>query len=195
LKARTSVAGSILAGLLGQGALVVSGVLAARILGVEDRGNLALLVLFPAVLSQIGSLGLPLAATYQLSKHRSRAGDVVRLLAKPVAAQALTLVVIHAGILAAIFWSDPHRVKLAAIVTLAAVPASLAQLYGLAILQGQERFAAFNILRTLPSATYSAAVLVLFVAGSGNLERIAIAWIASSLAVGAVTVLIALRGL
>jgi O-antigen/teichoic acid export membrane protein len=190
---RASVSASIFAGLLGQAALVVSGVLAARMLGVEDRGNLALLVLFPAVLSQIGSLGLPLATTYELSKHPRARGELVRRLATPVAAQAVTLVLVHAAILAGIFWSDPHPVRLAALVTLGAVPAALAQLYGLAILQGQQRFVAFNILRTLPAVAYSAAILGLFLADAGTLERVTIAWIACSAVLGVATVLIALR--
>jgi len=190
-----SLAGSILAAVLGQGALIVSGVLSARILGVQDRGYLALLVLFPAVLAQIGSLGLPLAATFELSRNRARAADLVRTLASPALAQAGCLVVLHAGILAAVFWSDPHAVRVGALLSLGAVPAILAQSYGLAFLQGRQRFAAFNTLRTLPAATYSLAVLVIFLAGGGNLQWVAVGWVASSLAVGAVTLLIALRPL
>lgn len=169
--------------------------MAARILGAEDRGNLALLVLFPAVLSQIGSLGLPLATTYRLSSGPGRAGEIVRLLAAPVALQAVVLTAIDVVFLAVIFWSDPHDVQLAALITLGAVPAALAQLYGLAVLQGQQRFLAFNVLRTLPAAAYSAAVLALWAAGSGDLVNISVAWIASSAAVGIVTVVVAIRGL
>ncbi len=190
-----SLAGSILAAVLGQGALIVSGVLSARILGVQDRGYLALLVLFPAVLAQIGSLGLPLAATFELSRNRARAADLVRTLASPALAQVGCLVVLHAGILAAVFWNDPHAVRVGALLSLGAVPAILAQSYGLAFLQGRQRFAAFNTLRTLPAATYSLAVLVIFLAGGGNLQWVAVGWVASSLAVGAVTLLIALRPL
>lgn len=190
-----SLAGSILAAVLGQGALVVSGVLSARILGVQDRGYLALLVLFPAVLAQIGSLGLPLAATFELSRNRTRAAEIVRTLAAPAFGQAGCLVVLHAGILAAVFWNDPHAVRVGALLSLGAVPAILAQSYGLALLQGRQRFAAFNTLRTLPAATFSLAVLVIFVAGGGNLQSVALGWIASSVAVGALTLLIALRAL
>ncbi len=190
-----SLAGSILAAVLGQGALIVSGVLSARILGVQDRGYLALLVLFPAVLAQIGSLGLPLAATYQLSRDRTRAASVVRTLSSAALMQAGCLVLLHAGILTAVFWNDPHIVRVGALLSLGVVPAILAQSYGIAILQGQQRFAAFNILRTLPAATYSAAVLVIFLAGGGNLEWVVIGWIASSLIVGAATVLVAVRPL
>lgn len=192
---RATVAGSVIAGGVGQAALVVSGVLAARILGVQDRGYLALFVLFPVVLAQIGSLGLPLAATYQLSSDRARAGEVVRTLARPALAQAIGLAVLHGGILLAVFWNDPDRIWVAALVTLGAVPATLAQSYGTAVLQGQQRFVAFNVVRTLPPAAYAATVVAIFVAGGGDLEWVVIGWIGSSVLVGAATLLVALRGL
>ena len=164
-QSRMPLAGSILTGFLGQAVLIVSGVLAARILGVEDRGYLALLVLFPAVLAQIGSLGLPLAATFELSRDRSRWAEVVRTLVRPFTLQSISLVLLHAGILLAVFWSDPHAVRISALMSLCAVPAILGQSYGTATLQGQQRFLAFNVLRTLPAVAYTVAVLAVFVVG------------------------------
>jgi O-antigen/teichoic acid export membrane protein len=190
-----SLAGSILAAIAGQAALIVSGVLVARILGVQNRGYLALLVLFPAVLAQIGSLGLPLAATYELSRDRSTAARTVRALIPAALVQAGCLVVLHAGIVAAVFWTDPHAVRRSALLSLVVVPAILAQSYGVAILQGAQRFAAFNTLRTLPAAAYSAAVLAVFLVGSSSLQWVVVGWAASSLAVGAVTLFVAMRPL
>ena len=187
------LAGSVFTAGAGQATLVVSGVLVARLLGVQDRGYLALLVLFPAVLAQIGSLGLPLAATYELSRDRSREGEVIRTLGSAALAQASLLVVVHAGILAIVFRDDPNRVRVAALISLAAVPVTLAQSYGIAILQGQQRFAAFNVLRLFPAVVYSAVVVVVFVLG-GDLESVVVVWIASYFVGAAVTVLIALRG-
>ena len=184
--------GSILTGFL-PGSLIVSGVLAARILGVEDRGYLALLVLFPAVLAQIGSLGLPLAATFELSRDRSRWAEVVRTLVRPFTLQSITLVLLHAGILLAVFWSDPHAVRISALMSLCAVPAILGQSYGTATLQGQQRFLAFNVLRTLPAVAYTVAVLAVFVVGGGNLQWVVAGWIAASLVSAAVTVWVAVR--
>jgi O-antigen/teichoic acid export membrane protein len=188
------LAGSVLTGLVGQAVLIVSGVLAARILGVEDRGYLALLVLFPAVLAQIGSLGLPLAATFELSRDRSRWAEVIRTLQRPLVVQVVSLVLLHAGILAAVFWSDSHAVKVSALLSLCAVPAILGQSYGTAILQGQQRFLAFNVLRTLPATSYSIAVLAIFVLGRGDLQWVVGAWIVASVFSATVTLLVAVRG-
>lgn len=192
-QARMPLAGSVLTGFVGQAVLIVSGVLAARILGVQDRGYLALLVLFPAVLAQIGSLGLPLAATFELSRDRSRWAEIIRTLARPFTIQCVSLVLLHAGILLAVFWGDPHAVQVSALMSLAAVPAILAQSYGTATLQGQQRFLAFNVLRTLPAASYTAAVLAIFVVGNGDLEWVVAGWIAASVFSAALTLLIAVR--
>lgn len=172
----------------------MSGVLVFRVLGPRDRGYLGLIVIFPAVLGQIGSLGLPLALTYYVSREQARAGEIVRTVASAAALQASILVLLHAGILAAVFWSDPHAVRVSALISIGAVPAILAQSYGLAILQGQQRFAAFNTLRTLPAAAYSGAVVAIFFAG-GGLEWIAAGWLVSAAVVGGVTLLIAARPL
>ena len=47
---------------------------AARTLGVEDRGNFAFLVIIPSILTQAGGLGLPTAATYYLAKASTTRG-------------------------------------------------------------------------------------------------------------------------
>jgi O-antigen/teichoic acid export membrane protein len=188
------LAGSLLAALAGQATLAASGVLVVRILGVEDRGYLALFVLFPAVLAQIGSLGLPLAATYELSSDREHSGEVVRTVGSAALAQAAVLVVLHAGIVALVFADDPARVRFGAIVSLAAVPATLAQSYGVAILQGQQRFAAFNVLRTLPAVAYVAVVLAIFLA-NGSLDWVVVGWVGSLVLVAAITVLVAVQGI
>jgi O-antigen/teichoic acid export membrane protein len=193
-QARMPLAGSVVTGLVGQAVLIVSGVLAARILGVQDRGYLALLVLFPTVLAQIGSLGLPLAATFELSRDRSRWAEVIRTLQRPLVVQVVSLMLLHAGILVAVFWSDSHAVKVSALLSLCAAPAILGQSYGTAILQGQQRFLAFNVLRVLPATSYSIAVLSIFVVGGGDLQWVVGGWIVASVLSAAVTLLVAVRG-
>ena len=70
---------SVMTGLGGQAVLIISGILAARILGVEGRGYLALLIIFPVVLCQLGGLGLPQAVTYYTARNRKHADFVYRL--------------------------------------------------------------------------------------------------------------------
>ena len=65
--ARRAFAGSFASSAVTQLALVVSGILSARMLGAEARGELALLVLLAAAFGLVGTLGLPLAVTYEIS--------------------------------------------------------------------------------------------------------------------------------
>ena len=75
-------------------------------------------------------------------------------------------------------------------------PPHLAQQYGLAILQGRERFLAFNILRTAPAAVYAAAVAVLLVLDLDGLGEVALAVDGGERGASALlTLTVALRGL
>ncbi|MPZ21994.1 MAG: oligosaccharide flippase family protein [Dehalococcoidia bacterium] len=187
---RLSTAGSIASGFAGQGFLVVSGALAARLLGIEDRGQLALLALFPAVLAQIGGLGLPAAATYFIARERSAAPLVARLLIAPALIQALILTVLHAAIVMVLWPGDGP-----ALLTLPLVPALLAAQYALSIIQGQGRLRTFNIARLLPVATYAVAMAIAFALSPADLGAIIAFWVAANVAAALIGVRLALVGL
>jgi O-antigen/teichoic acid export membrane protein len=168
---------------------------AARILGVEDRGYLALLALFPAVLAQFGSLGVPLAVTFFVSRRLTEAHIVVRNAARIALAQAAVLVPLHGLVVWTLLAGHGPAVRTAALYTLAAVPASLGQHYGLAVLQGQGRLRAFNLLRVLAPSAYSATVVTLLLVGTGDLPKVTLAWVAANLIVAAAIVTTAALGI
>ena len=192
--ARGAVAGSLASGLLGQLMLLVSGILVARTLGPTDRGYLALLVLLPAVLQHIGTLGLPLATTYFIARDEADETAVRRNIALPAVAQAIVLVLLQAGLLVLLLEGDPDRVKKAAIVSLALLPGALADMYGKALLQGQGRYGAFNTLRNATIFFYLAGIDVLLAFGVADLVGFAIAWVVANALSGAVTMAVALHG-
>jgi O-antigen/teichoic acid export membrane protein len=183
------------AGLTLQLAVLVSGVVAARILGVEDRGYLALLALFPAIMAQFGALGVPLAVTYFVSKAPGEARLVVRTAARIAVGQAAVLLVMHVLLLWIVLADHATHVRTAALFTLASVPAALAQHYGLAVLQGQGRLRVFNVLRLLAPAAYSVTIVALLLVGAGSLPRVTLAWVAANAAVAAAILATAARGL
>jgi O-antigen/teichoic acid export membrane protein/O-antigen ligase len=185
----------VLTAFTGQAVLVVSGVIVARMLGPENRGYLALLVLVPLVLAQAGALGVPLAVTYQIARDRTAAAGVWAALRPVVLFQAALLAGLHCVVLWALLSNDPDYVTSAALVTIVLVPAHLSQQYGLAVLQGRERFLAFNILRTAPAAVYAAAVAVLLVTDLDGLGEVALLWTGANVAIGVLTLMVALRGL
>jgi O-antigen/teichoic acid export membrane protein len=176
-----------------QGALVVSGVLVARALGPTDRGYLALLFLLPIVLQQVGTIGLPMATTYFIARDPTEERHVRRLIAFPSVAQCALMIVVQAIVLWALVRDEPSAVRDAAIVSLAVLAGSLADVYGKAILQGQRRYAAFNVLWNATVVLYMLGVLGLVAAGEADLVNISVAWVVSNLLAGALAVGVALR--
>jgi len=181
---RRDVAETILAGVAGQAVLVISGILVARALGPEKRGYLALLVVFPVLLSQLGSLGLPQAATYFIAMNRDDAHVIYNRLKMPIFVQVFVLVIIHLIIVFLYIHSEPRDVIIAGYLSLAAIPGMLAQQYGLAALQGCQMYKSFNILRLMPAIIYAILILSIFLAKVAVLSSIAFVWVCSYVIVG-----------
>jgi O-antigen/teichoic acid export membrane protein len=194
LRHRT-LAGSLIAGGMGQLALVIGGVLVARSLGVQDRGYFALIILVPHILAEIGNLGLPIALTYYIARDAKSARSVVSSATKPVAIQLLVGLSIQAALLFILLHDDPWRVKTAAFISMGILPGMMSLQYGLAILQGQQRFPAFNVLRTMPTAVYSMGILLIFVLTSPNLAEVTAVHAGALLVVGGTSIVWAIRGL
>lgn len=190
-----ALAGSLSVALLGQGALVVSGVLAARMLGLEDRGYLALAVFVPVVLAQVAHLGLPQAVTYFGAREPGAGQAMARRVAPIAGGQAAVAIAVHVALLWVFFGGSSREAWTAGVLSLAVAPAGLAQQYGLAVLQGQRRFLEFNVLRVLPASLYSLAVLALFLVGAGGLVAVAAVWVLVQAGVATCTLVTAVRGL
>jgi O-antigen/teichoic acid export membrane protein len=190
-----ALVGSLLAGGVGQAVLVVSGVLVARALGPADRGYMALVLLVPSLLGLVGSLGLPLASTYFVARSPGSARSIARKLIVPAALQTAVGVLLTLFALVTVLSGEPARVISAGVVATALVPALLAQIYGLAILQGQRRFRAFNVLRVMPVSLYSMAVLSAFLAGFHSLVQLTLVTVAANLLAAGIIVAVLVRGL
>jgi O-antigen/teichoic acid export membrane protein len=189
------LASTVAAGAAGQAGLVVSGILVARMLGADNRGHLALLMLLPLAIVVIGGCGFPIALTYAIAREPRHAKAIVRAVAWPVAVQWVVLILVHWTVVLLVVRNSPDNVRDAGLMTLPLSLGLLAQIYGLALLQGQQRFRAFNTLRTVPATAYAVAVLSIVLAGDGSLVVVAATWTAVSLAVGALTIIVAARGL
>lgn len=190
---RLATAGSVATGLASQAALMVSGPLLARMLGLDGRGYLASLVLWPALIAQLGSLGLPLAVIYHIAQERAIAARVARAVLWFGVPQTVLLTALHATVLLVVLHGESASIRVAGAVTLAAVPASLAQQYGLAMLQGEQRFSAFNVLRLLPVVLYAGGVAALFVSGVTSIVAVAMVLMGANASVGAITLAMGLR--
>ena len=188
---RRDAAETILAGVVGQAVLVVSGILVARALGPEKRGYLALLVIFPVILSQIGSLGLPQAATYFIAMNRSDARVIYNRLKMPILGQVLVLLIIHLVIVSLYVRHEPREVIMAGYLSIAVIPGMLFQQYGLAVLQGYQMYRSFNVMRLMPATMYAILVLSIFLAQVASLPSITFLWVCSCVVVGVFTAYLA----
>ena len=196
---RSDAARSVVGSLAASGSLqlivIVSGVLVARSLGPEDRGYLSLLIVISAVSALVGTLGLPSAVTYYIARDPSQARRIVSSLAWVGVLQVGAVFVLQAAALAALVASDPSHVRVAAAISLLLPPGILALSFGCAILQGQRRFTAFNLLRVLPSTAYVAGVVVVYMLDATSLVLFMALWAAVNLIGGLLAVAFAVRGL
>lgn len=184
---------SVITGVAGQAVLVISGILVARILGVEGRGYLAILALFPSLISQLGLLGLPHAATYYVAMNRNYASAICYSLRIPFLLQISVLPILHFFILRLYLNEQPNQIVLAGYFTIAVTPSLVAQRYGLALLQGLNMFRPFNIMRLMPATAYSGVIFLVFVARVGTLPVVIFSWMCVNSIVGIATLCIAHR--
>jgi O-antigen/teichoic acid export membrane protein/O-antigen ligase len=176
-----SMLSGITSGFAGQASLLVSGVVVARILGVEGRGQLALFALFPTLLVQLGGLGLPAAVTYFVAQEPARAGPIIQSLTPTALLQATGLTALNVGFLFLFLHSEGEFVLIAAAISSIVVAPILLQVYGLALLQGLGQFLSLHILRLVSPVVYALSVLALLVGGIGNLQTVAAIWATSNL--------------
>lgn len=182
-----SVIGSVLTGVLGQAALVVSGVLVARMLSVHDRGAVALALVFVLILVQLGTLGVPRAVTFEVARAGGSAGSVLST-AIPVAV-AQTLGILGIGAVAALLLSTSRPdIGIVAFLALAYAPVGVVMQYGLATLQGLGSFRAFNVIRLAPGVIYAVFALIAFALGGANVPLVIIASVSANVIAAAFVV-------
>jgi len=186
--------GSIASAFTMQSFLIVSGVVAARALGVEDRGHFALLSITPVIMAQVATLGLPLATTYFIVNENVAPASLFGSLARPVAVLTLLLLGIHWTVLLLALRGQEHDIVMAGLMTAIVAPGVVSQLFGLAVLQGQQRFKEFNLLRPLPLLAHGLLLGMLFVLGAASLPMVALSWAGTVLTCGFLTLGLALRG-
>jgi O-antigen/teichoic acid export membrane protein len=137
-------------------------------------------------------MGLPRAATYYIATDPSAERSVLRALRLPVLLQIGLLTVLQGVILWLLVRDDPGRVKWAAIVVLPMLAGAIIDYYCKAVLQGQGRYFAFNVLRNGSIAFYLVGVLLAFGLGDPGLVEFAVALSAAAVLAGVVCAVVAL---
>lgn len=194
-RVRGPVGMSLAAGFLGQAVLAATGTLAARLLGPADRGHMALLLLLPPTLCQLGTLGVPLALTYHIARDRQQARPLVRSAIAPALWQAAAILVLNVFVVATIQLAGRDDLVPAALVGLLSIPGWVALQYGLAILQGRQDFLSFNAARLLPVIVYLPLLIACYAVPGDRLPWVLGAWVAAHTFAGVAAAYLAVRGL
>lgn len=144
---------------------VVSGVLAARLLGPAGRGELAVIIFLPMLLWQLGELELPCSLAYEVS----RVEDIPRGVIATSFWLAVGLGLVQAVVLAVLLpWYLPAD-KLHLLGDSRWFMLYLPAIYVTSTLmgsdQGRGRFGRFSVLLALPGAFYVAGIVAVWASG------------------------------
>ncbi|HEX8207827.1 MAG TPA: oligosaccharide flippase family protein [Solirubrobacteraceae bacterium] len=166
---------TVATGVVAQGMLVASGILVARLLGVENRGHLALMLLFPLILSISGTLGLHTAVTYYAAQgHDVRA--LLGVVRRPALSQFAVCLLVELVVVAVVFHNEDGSVQLAAALSVLGLPALFMLNWAQAALQGEQRFRAYNVSRLVAPLLYSIGLAAIFAAGVEKIPVVAAIW-------------------
>jgi O-antigen/teichoic acid export membrane protein len=193
--ADNAMLGTVAAGILAQLGLVVSGIIAARVLGPSDRGYLAGFQSIAIAGSFIVALGIPVAVAYYVAHDSSLARKTLHRLRGVVFAQVGIALVIPAALFLTVLADEPEHALLAAWLTLPLTAALLVAMYATSYLQGMQRFLAFNLSKTLSIPVYGLALVLLTVVGFGGLSEFALAFTVIACITAAITVAVVARWL
>lgn len=149
---------------------IVTGVVAARALGPDGRGEFAAILFWGNFVAQLGALGLPSAVTVEAARH----GAHQRLLATILLLSALysLLAVSLFGIAVAVGATAPSPVLVAFIA--AYVPVNILGLSLLSVDAGTQRFGLLNAMRIIPQCIY--VIAILFLVATGLASAATFAW-------------------
>jgi O-antigen/teichoic acid export membrane protein len=180
-RAEISALAPRLAGTLGTSGLsamlgILSGTIAARVLGPATRGELAQLLLWPQMVVTVGSLGIELSAVYLSGDARKRR-DVPATLLSMAAVQSLVLVGAYLALIP-IVYRDPALMR-ESLAMIPLIPMYMIGAVAIDCLAGRLQFAAFNAVRLMLPALYCGAIIALAVTGELTPMSAALAYLAA----------------
>lgn len=160
---------------------LLTGILVARLLGPDGRGQLAAVISWAAMLAYLGNLGLPTALTYASAKMPE--------LRHQLFGNGLLMAVVQWMILGTIGWlllplvlakQGPLLAHLAVLYLWVYLPLNLLTLYANAIQQGSGHYARYNAVRVSVPIGYALLLLIFWAIQRFNVESVVLANILSN---------------
>ncbi len=160
---------------------LITGVLVARVLGVEGRGQFAAIILWPSVIAYLGDLGLPLAYVYESARDRRQIPALIGNALVASLAQWLTLSALGSVILLLALHRFGSTVALTGIIFLVTyLPLNLLTRYVNALNQGSRAFLWFNAVRLSVPLSYAVVLVLLMGIGLRSVHWMVVATLLSN---------------
>lgn len=156
------IGASLAASVCIQAVNVFTGILLARSLGPEARGELAAVILWPTVLSIVGSLSVGQAANYYAARGTLPVGTLTGTALGLALGQSLLLVALGAVLVPLVLSQYGGDTVTSALLYLSYIPLFLLSAYAMAVLLGRQRFRAYYALRV--ASVVLSAIGLLFLA-------------------------------
>jgi O-antigen/teichoic acid export membrane protein len=160
-----------------QGLNVLTGVVLARSLGPHDRGALAAVMLWPAMLASIGGLGIGDAIIYYTARSEEEPGVVLGSGLFLCILQSTALVATGAVVVSFVVGRHDPEAFPTALLYLAFIPTYLASMYLMATLMGLHRHSSFQGLRLLVVVLSALGLLLLAALGTLTVRSAVVTYI------------------
>lgn len=156
--------------LVTQAALVVSGPIVVRLLGVEGRGEVAFVFAAVLLVSQVGPWGLPQAWTYFIARNGADPNALLdSYLGRYLRLCVVAAVIGTTGLVLVAHTNDSLSSPVAeGLIVFAAIALVMVAILVMACLQGAQRFNALAILQAVPGIGYASAIVLLAVLDHGT---------------------------
>jgi O-antigen/teichoic acid export membrane protein len=174
---------------------ILTGMLAARLLLPDGRGELAAIILWPGLIAELGNLGLHDALLYRAATRSASPRDLFAAILALIGTLSIVLIAIGLVIIPLVFQNHSPEVQTIALFFLCAyLPIYFTSLFTSGMFQGHLQMTSWNLLRALVPSTYLAAILVLWAMEVRGVAEFAIAYIvAQAVAAGAGFFMVARR--
>jgi O-antigen/teichoic acid export membrane protein len=161
-----------------QVANIATGLIAARLLLPEGRGELAVIMLWPGLLAELGALGLYDALLYRSATAAAPARKIFATMMWLGAALSIALIGIGLIAIPLALAADPVWLQNIAVAYMCAfLPAYFAALYIGAMFQGHLDMVTWNIVRVMVPLGYLVAILAMWADGRAEVGGFAVAYI------------------
>jgi O-antigen/teichoic acid export membrane protein len=143
----------------------VGGIVAARLLGPEGRGELAAAVVWASILTALASLGLPQALTYHVARTPEAVGQIFSTTLALTVVQSGVVLIVGYLVSAALLAHAQLKILATVRIYLLSIPFSLLTGYLSTMAQGLKRFGLFNLLRLASTVGYVSALVLAAIIG------------------------------